>query len=119
MTNTVFEDDDFRAILDASPATKGHTIIIPKKHYMDLIEIPDELAAKSMVVAKNLAKLFIEKLECEGVNIVQNNGEKAGQTVFHYHVHVIPRYSNDNAHILWEPGQLVEPEEILKTLKQS
>ena len=102
-TNSIYEDEDFNVILDAGPATKGHALILPKEHYDNLYELPDELVAKAMVLAKKLAVNAKEKLNADGVNIVQNNEEAAGQTVMHYHLHIIPRYNNDGQHILWNP----------------
>ena len=93
-TNTIYEDELFRVILDAAPAAKGHALIIPKEHYADLYEIDGEIAAKAMKLAKKLAIHMTETLHCDGFNLVQNNGEVAGQTVFHFHLHLIPRYKN-------------------------
>ena len=101
-----YEDDDFRVILDLGPATKGHALILPKHHYANLYEIPEEMAAKAMVLAKRMAAAMTEALGCDGFNIVQNNGEVAGQTVFHFHMHLIPRYNGDQAGITWKPGEL-------------
>ena len=89
-TNTIYEDELFRVILDAAPAAKGHALIIPKEHYADLYEIDGEIAAKAMKLAKKLAIHMTETLHCDGFNLVQNNGEVAGQTVFHFHLHLIP-----------------------------
>lgn len=89
---TIYEDEDFKVILDISPASKGHALILPKEHYANIYELPEELAAKVMVLAKKLAANMTEKLGCDGFNLVQNNGEVAGQTVFHFHLHLIPRY---------------------------
>lgn len=93
-TNTIFEDELFRVILDASPASKGHALIIPKNHYANLYEIDTEVAGEAMKLAKKLAVHMTEVLKCDGFNLVQNNGEVAGQTVFHFHLHLIPRYKN-------------------------
>lgn len=93
-------------ILDLGPATKGHALILPKHHYANLYEIPEEMAAKAMVLAKRMAAAMTEALGCDGFNIVQNNGEVAGQTVFHFHMHLIPRYNGDQAGITWKPGEL-------------
>ena len=82
-TATLYEDDDFRVILDAGPASKGHALILPKEHYANLYELDDELAAKVMVLAKKMITKLTDILGCDGYNIVQNNGEAAGQTVFH------------------------------------
>lgn len=102
-SNTIYEDDDFRVILDNGPATKGHALVLPKAHYSDLFEMPQEAAADAMKVAKKVASLLKTKLNCDGLNLVQNNGETAGQTVMHFHLHVIPRYENDGQKILWNP----------------
>ncbi|MCR5196415.1 MAG: HIT family protein [Pseudobutyrivibrio sp.] len=94
-TNSIYEDDNFKVILDADPATKGHALILPKDHFANLFEIDDAVAAKALPLAKKIANRMMEKLGCAGVNIVQNNGEAAGQTVNHFHIHVIPRYEDD------------------------
>ena len=102
-TRSIYEDDDFNVILDMSPATKGHALILPKSHAKNLYELPDETAAKVMVLAKKLATEMTEKLGADGFNLVQNNNEIAGQTVFHFHLHLIPRYEGDNQNINWTP----------------
>lgn len=102
-SNTIYEDDDFRVILDNGPATKGHALVLPKQHYANLFEIPEETLAGAAKVAKKVAASIKEKLGCDGLNLVQNNGEAAGQTVMHFHLHIIPRYADDNQHILWNP----------------
>ena len=89
---TIYEDNEFRVILDASPASKGHALILPKEHYANIYEIDEEIIAKAAKLAKRLAAHMTETLGCDGFNIVQNNGEVAGQTVFHFHMHLIPRY---------------------------
>ncbi len=94
-TNSIYQDDDFNVILDADPATKGHALILPKNHFANLMEIDDEVAAMALPLAKKIAINMKEKLGCAGINIVQNNGEAAGQTVSHFHIHVIPRYEDD------------------------
>ena len=111
---TLYEDEDFRVILDLGPATKGHALILPKEHAANLYELPDETASKVMVLAKKLATHMTDVLKCDGFNIVQNNGEAAGQTVMHYHLHLIPRYVDDNQDLLWKP--LSPDEESLKAL---
>lgn len=106
-TNTLYENEDFRVIFDASPATEGHVLILPKEHYANVFELPDELASKVYVLAKKIAGVMKEVTGCDGVNILQNNGEAAGQTVFHFHMHVIPRYSGNNKDmILWNAKEL-------------
>ena len=108
-TNIIYEDDRFTVILDASPATKGHALILPKNHAANIYELPDEDASAVFVLAKKLAEI----LHCDGFNIVQNNGEVAGQTVFHFHMHLIPRYLNDGNQdkLTWNHAEFT-PEEI-------
>jgi len=103
-STTLYEDDDFRVILDLGPATRGHALLLPKEHYANLFELDDALAAKALVTAKKVAGKIKNALGAVGFNLVQNNGEAAGQTVFHFHMHLIPRYENDGAGILWNPG---------------
>ena len=118
-SNTLYEDDSFRVILDLGPASKGHSLILPKSHAANIYELPDETAAKAMVLAKKMATKMTEALKCDGFNIVQNNGEPAGQTVFHFHMHLIPRYEGDQVGITWKPGTLTDEvkNEILEKLK--
>lgn len=101
---TIYEDDMFRVILDLSPATKGHALILPKKHMRNIFEMDEDTASKLFVVATKVAKAMKETLKCDGLNIVQNNEEVAGQTVFHFHLHMIPRYVDDGQNISWTPG---------------
>lgn len=116
-SKTIYEDEDFRVILDLGPATKGHALILPKEHSANLYELPDETASKVMVLAKKMAAKMTEKLSCDGFNIVQNNGEVAGQTVMHYHLHLIPRYQDDGQKILWKPTEVSQEE--LEEIKNS
>ena len=115
---TLYEDEDFRVILDLGPASKGHSLILPKSHAANIYELPDETAAKAMVLAKKMATKLRDGLNCDGFNIVQNNGEIAGQTVFHFHMHLIPRYKNDDAGFGWKSGELTDADrdEILAKL---
>lgn len=107
-TATLYEDDDFRVILDASPASKGHALILPKEHYANLYELDDEVVAKVLVLAKKMITKLTDILGCDGYNIVQNNGEAAGQTVFHFHLHMIPRWKEDGVGIEWKMGELTD-----------
>lgn len=119
-SKTLYEDDTFRVILDVGPATKGHALILPKQHFANLYELPEEMAADAMKLAKKMAEKMTEKLSCDGFNLVQNNGETAGQTVFHFHMHLIPRYNDDGQKekLGWIPGKpsQEELEEIRKTI---
>ena len=104
-SRTIYEDDLFRVILDLGPAARGHALILPKEHYGNIYELPEDKTARAFTLAKRMAERMTDKLGCDGFNIVQNNGETAGQTVFHFHIHLIPRYSNDGQKIGWNPGK--------------
>lgn len=101
--NTIYEDDLFRVVLDLGPATKGHALVLPKNHYANLFELGADEASALVPTAQKVASVMKEKLECDGLNLVQNNGETAGQTVFHFHLHIIPRYKEDGQKIGWNP----------------
>ncbi|MDD6691470.1 MAG: HIT domain-containing protein [Lachnospiraceae bacterium] len=109
-SRTLYEDDRFRVILDLGPATKGHALILPKNHYADLFALPEDEAAEAAKLAKKMGAKLVDKLHADGLNVVQNNGETAGQTVKHFHIHLIPRYENDGQHILWNPGKMSDEE---------
>ncbi|MBQ9135941.1 MAG: HIT family protein [Lachnospiraceae bacterium] len=109
-SKTLYEDENFRVILDLSPATKGHALILPKDHYDNLYELPEDTAAGVMKLAKKMAAVMTEKLQADGFNLVQNNGETAGQTVMHFHMHLIPRYEEDGQCIGWKPGEVTQEE---------
>ena len=117
-TATLYEDVDFRVILDANPASKGNALIIPKEHYANLYELEDTLAGKAMVLAKKMITKLTDVLGCDGYNLVQNNGKCAGQTVFHFHLHMIPRYKDDEVGLGWKLNELTEEdrEDILSRL---
>ena len=114
---TLYEDDDFRVILDLGPASKGHALILPKVHAANIYEISDEMAAKAMILAKKMAAKMTDALKCDGFNIVQNNGLIAGQTVFHFHLHLIPRYTGDTVNVGWVPGE-ANPDELADLAKR-
>ena len=107
-TNALYEDDIVKAIFDLSPASMGHVIILTKEHFDDLFSIDEETASHVFKVATKLAKAIKEALNCDGMNILQNNGEIAGQTVFHFHMHIIPRYAGDNVKFAWNHGKISE-----------
>ena len=96
----VYEDENVMAILDISQATVGHTLVIPKKHFDNLLDIDNETYQYVMIGAKRVAKILNDKLHPEGFNIINNCGEVAGQSVMHFHVHVVPRYKNDDFKII-------------------
>jgi len=109
-SHTVYEDDYVRAIMDISPASEGHVIIISKEHAKNILSLSDETASKIMVVAKKIATALKEELDCDGINVLQNNGEEAGQTVFHFHTHVVPRYVGDTVNIKWKMNKYKDNE---------
>jgi len=109
-TATVYEDEDFRAIMDIEPANKGHVLILPKEHMPNLLEGNPEVLAKVLPLAKRIANAQIKALGCDGVNVLQNNNEAAWQTVFHLHIHLIPRYKDDNVVMPWEKKSYAEGE---------
>jgi histidine triad (HIT) family protein len=122
-SNTIYEDEEFKVILDASPASKGHALILPKEHYHDIYDIEEETAAHAMKLAKKLACHMTEVLKCDGFNLVQNNHEIAGQTVFHFHMHLIPRYkeAKNNDILKWNHEEFTSEEmkEICESLKMT
>ena len=115
-SQTLYEDEKFKVILDVGPATRGHALILPKNHYANLYELPEEDAAEAMKLAKRMMIKMTEKLNCDGFNIVQNNGEVAGQTVFHFHMHLIPRYKNDGEILKYVAGE-PDQEELVQIRK--
>jgi len=113
-SSTIYEDEDFRVILDLGPASKGHALILPKNHYKDVCELDSETAAKILPLAGKIGAAMKKGLGCAAFNLVQNNGREAGQTVFHFHMHIIPRYSDGPAMVTWEPGK-AGSEELAQT----
>lgn len=116
-SRTIYEDEQFRVILDLGPATKGHALILPKGHADNLFELPEDVAADAMKVAKKVGSVLKDRLSADGLNLVQNNGEVAGQTVMHFHLHMIPRFKEDGQTINWKP-QTSSAEELDAICKQ-
>ena len=120
-TNFIYEDEDFKVILDANPATKGHSLILPKKHFKNILDADEEILKKIFPLAKKLSNKLIEVLKCDGVNVLQNNNKAAGQVVFHLHVHLIPRYKDEKEHLIsWKPNKFSDEEmkNIAESLKK-
>lgn len=92
----IYEDDICLAFMDLSQTTNGHTLVIPKKHFKNFLEVDDETLAHTIKITKQVANLIVEKLNANGVNILTNANEVAGQTVMHFHLHIIPRYDNND-----------------------
>jgi Diadenosine tetraphosphate (Ap4A) hydrolase and other HIT family hydrolases len=107
---TVYEDDSFRAILDIAPAHKGHVILLPKSHAANLFELDDEIAAKALPIVKKIACAVKAATGCDGINVLQNNGVAAGQSVFHLHIHIVPRFEGDGILPVWPQGSYAEGE---------
>ena len=115
--HVVYEDENVLAFLDISQTTKGHTLIIPKVHKVDIFEMDESLMEQVFSVVPRIAQALKETFGCSGINIVSNNGESAGQTVFHYHVHLIPRYGYDGFGIRFANNMGDYNAEKLATLK--
>jgi histidine triad (HIT) family protein len=104
-SHKVYEDAETLAFLDISPGSRGHTLVIPKQHTEDLFSAPADLLCAIIETTQKVANMLQQTLQPDGMNVLQNNGAAAGQSVFHYHVHLIPRWSGDKAVGLWNPGQ--------------
>ncbi len=120
-SNKVFENDNFIAILDAFPANEGHTLIIPKKHFENIFEIDEETLKEGYAIAKKIANSIKKSLNIDNINILQNNGALAGQTVNHFHIHVIPRIENDNVIIKSSPVSIDNDKikQIIENIKEN
>ena len=113
-SSTIYEVEDFRVILDLGPASRGHALILPKNHYQDVCALDEAVAAKALPLAAKIGAAMKKALGCSGFNVVQNNGKSAGQTVFHFHIHVIPRYDGGPEMVTWKPGEATG-EELAQT----
>lgn len=105
---TIFENDEFKVILDRFPATKGHVLVLPKEHFANIFEIDPELGGRLFTLAIRIAGIVKKATGVENMNILQNNGALAGQTVDHFHLHIIPRYENDGVNVKWSPMDLTD-----------
>lgn len=102
-STTIYEDENVKVILDIAPAAKGHAILLVKEHVANIFELNQDLAGKIFAVVPKVATAIKEELGCDGMNILQNNGVEAGQTIFHLHIHFIPRWKEDSVNIKWKP----------------
>ena len=109
-SSTIYEDENVKVILDIAPSAKGHAILLVKQHVANIFELDAELAGKVFAVVPKVATAIKEELGCDGMNILQNNGVEAGQTVFHLHIHFIPRWKDDSINIKWVPGSYEDGE---------
>lgn len=113
---TVYEDDDFKAFLDINPITNGHVLLVPKTHYKDLFEMPEEMIMKIYKAVLKINDKLKDKLDMEGLTLIQNNG--LGQDVKHYHLHLIPRYPHDDIKYLSNEKQLVDPKDVFTQIDE-
>ena len=113
----VDSDEHTVAFMDINPATPGHALVIPRNHSADLIEIPDEDLGGTTVAARRLAERMDETLDPDGFNVINACGAAAWQTVFHFHLHVVPRYDDDPLELPWVPSP-GDPEEIAATARK-
>lgn len=122
-SNKVYEDDDFYAFFDAYPVTLGHTLVVPKKHYANLFELPDDVTAKYLVTVKKIANAIKKTINADGINIEMNNLPAADQVIFHSHIHIIPRFDNDNIVHMWnneskDGKAVIDPEKLKETISK-
>ena len=120
-SNTIYENSEFKVIMEISPATKGHVLVLPKEHFKDIYDIDAETAGKLFQLAAVVARALKEVLHCDGLNIIQNNGEIAGQTVFHFHMHLIPRYEGDDVTVKWKEHSMdaEEMDQLRKDIRKA
>ncbi len=114
----VFENDEFKAILDRFPSNEGHVLIMPKEHCANIFEMDPEKGGRLFALAVKIASAMKEALGFENMNVLQNNGPVAGQTVNHFHLHLIPRYENDSVNVSWPQMDLTDEqiEEVRKKI---
>jgi histidine triad (HIT) family protein len=105
------EDERTVAFMDVNPATRGHALVVPRRHARDLLDIDEDDLAATFATARRLAERMSERLNADGVNLLNSCGRAAWQTVFHFHVHVIPRYQGDPLRLPWTPKE-GDPDEI-------
>jgi histidine triad (HIT) family protein len=107
------------AFMDINPATRGHLLVVPRQHYRDLLEIDDEDLVATMIAAQRMAGRVVERLDADGVNLINSCGRAAWQVIFHFHVHVIPRYDDDPLKLPWipAPGDSAEIEAAAQALR--
>jgi histidine triad (HIT) family protein len=116
----VCEDDFVLAFLDINPISVGHTLVIPKQHYVNVFDLPGELLAKVMLTAKRLAVHYRTAIGARSVNLLHSAGRAARQDVFHFHLHIIPRHEDDGLHLGYRPraGNIEDPDKVLARLRQ-
>ena len=111
----IYEDDSIKVIMNINPNTNGHLLVLPKKHLENLMDTPNELITHCLdIVREKLYPMLKEKINCEGLTLAQNN--ELGQEIKHYHIHLIPRYKDDNADFQYNKEQIKDVEEIFNKL---
>lgn len=113
----VYEDEHTLAFMDINPAARGHVLVICKEEYPDIFALPEDLLLATARTTQHVARALRDALRPDGINIIQNNGAAAGQVVFHYHVHLIPRWDGDSAVRLWRP-QAADQHELQTVAEQ-
>lgn len=115
-SKTVYEDDLLKVIMNINPITNGHLLVIPKKHYVNILDIDEELITHShKVIRDTLYPLLKDKLNCEGLTLIENNFH--GQEVHHFHIHVIPRYQDDEVDYKYNSSKLKDLDEVFSKLQ--
>lgn len=109
----IYEDRRLLAFLDINPVNKGHLLLLPKDHYLNITDTPSDILKDLIALAQKLSKVLTEAVGANGFNLTVNNGESAGQVINHLHFHIIPRFTGDNLH-LW-PGKSFSEEEMIRT----
>lgn len=118
-SNKVYEDEQILAFLDVNPVSAGHTLVVTKEHFSDFTQVPKNLVSHAYLVAQLVAQACVKELKASGVNVLTNAGKAAGQEVFHFHIHVIPRYKNDGIGIPFEETTKLLPSDQLPLLADS
>ena len=115
-SKTVYEDDLIKVIMNINPQTNGHLLVLPKEHYVNLLDIDQKIITHSLnIVKEKLYPLLKEKLNCQGLTLAQNN--EYGQEIKHYHLHLIPRYENDNAEFKYDKDVLDNIDNVFSKLE--
>ncbi|MDF2820527.1 MAG: hypothetical protein K0R15_968 [Clostridiales bacterium] len=109
---TIFENTEFKVIMDLFPATKGHTLIITKEHFDNIYEIDSDTAGRLFALATHISRALKAELNCDGLNVLQNNGVVANQSIPHFHLHLIPRYLNDGLNMTFDTKEAAIQEEL-------
>ena len=115
----VYEDAEVMAFLDARPVNEGHTLVVSKKHYENIFEIPDEELGNLFKIVKKVASAVLQGESADGIRIVQNNGSAARQNIFHFHVHIIPEHEDQESHWHRESPQQAELDKVAAKIRRS